>query len=131
MIFCVFFCSDTLDLDANDLTGNIPSEFGNLSNLDQLDLRDNWLSGTVPMELGSLLSLGDVDLRLNELTGTVPFCHDGLKLEDLKADCDEVSCSCCTVCCLNSTINLRNQTDRANICGAVLWLKTRRMTLRR
>jgi len=41
----------------NQLTGNIPSELGLLSNLQELHLEGNQLSGNIPSELGLLTSL--------------------------------------------------------------------------
>ena len=56
-----------LDLDGNQLSGEIPSEFGNLTNLTALDLSSNQLSGEVPPELNTLTSLTVLDLRGNLL----------------------------------------------------------------
>ena len=43
-----------VDLEANYLTGEIPSELGRLSNLTELFLHFNRLTGGIPPELGSL-----------------------------------------------------------------------------
>ena len=61
-----------LDFRANNLTGTIPSELGDLGSLQQLNLRANNLTGTIPSELGKLDSLLDLFLSINELTGTIP-----------------------------------------------------------
>ena len=45
---------ESLALDANQLSGEIPAELGSLSNLRELALDANRLSGEIPAELGSL-----------------------------------------------------------------------------
>ena len=61
-----------LSLNHNALTGPIPAELGNLSNLGSLYLWDNALTGPIPTELGSLTALRYLFLGRNELTGPVP-----------------------------------------------------------
>ena len=56
-----------LDLSDNQLSGEIPSELGSLSNLEWLWLQRNQLSG-VPPELGSLSNLERLHLSGNQLT---------------------------------------------------------------
>jgi len=61
-----------LDLEANRLSGTLPSELGDLSNLQRLDLDANSLSGTFPSELGDLSNLQTLNLEANRLSGTLP-----------------------------------------------------------
>ena len=56
----------------NQLTGEIPEELGNLSNLTVLVLSGNQLTGEIPAELGSLSSLTGLHLGSNQLTGEIP-----------------------------------------------------------
>ena len=56
----------------NGLSGVIPAELGDLSNLTGLDLGYNQLSGPIPPELGSLSSLTDLILANTQLSGSIP-----------------------------------------------------------
>ena len=61
-----------LDLSFNHLTGNIPVALGHLTNLTRLELVANQLSGEIPGELGALTNLEVLFLSFNQLTGTIP-----------------------------------------------------------
>ena len=61
-----------LFLVVNQLTGVIPSELGNLANLTKLHLSANQLSGSIPSELGNLANLTLLRLADNELSGSIP-----------------------------------------------------------
>ena len=56
----------------NQLTGTIPSELGNLTNLTYLHFGANSLSGSIPKELGNLTKLTGIYLFSNALTGAIP-----------------------------------------------------------
>tara|TARA_X000001036_G_scaffold308126_1_gene286770 strand:+ start:222 stop:932 length:711 start_codon:yes stop_codon:yes gene_type:complete len=61
-----------LNLGWNQLTGSIPPEIGNLTNLNYLNLNDNQLTGEIPSEIGNLTNLYHLDLSNNQLTGAIP-----------------------------------------------------------
>ena len=61
-----------LRLNRNNLSGTIPTELGNLTNLERLDLEENQLSGTIPTDLGNLTNLEQLWLHKNQLSGTIP-----------------------------------------------------------
>jgi hypothetical protein len=61
-----------LNLHYNQLTGSIPPEIGNLTNLEWLDLSYNQLSGSIPSEIGNLTNLTYLWLNDNQLTGEIP-----------------------------------------------------------
>ena len=63
---------ETLKLQYNELTGSIPPEIGNLTNLVKLDLRYNNLSGSIPTEVWSLINLKELRIQKNQLSGTIP-----------------------------------------------------------
>ena len=61
-----------LRLVANGLSGEIPAELENLTNLQVLSLSTNTLSGEIPAELGNLTNLQILSLSANELSGKIP-----------------------------------------------------------
>ncbi|KAF8641577.1 hypothetical protein HU200_067767 [Digitaria exilis] len=65
-------CSELLDLelDFNDVTGELPSSLSNLStSLEKLALSGNQIFGVIPQNIGNLIALETLALELNNLTG--------------------------------------------------------------
>ena len=62
-----------LSLSFNRISGTIPSQLGELTNLKSLSLRDNYLiSGTLPTQLGKLTSISTrMMLNGNKISGTL------------------------------------------------------------
>lgn len=76
-------CVTCLDLDGNadclsssamgnNLMGNIPSELGNMNDLEILNLNSNSLVGDIPAEIGDLSNLVKLDLSNNQISGSLP-----------------------------------------------------------
>ena len=63
---------ERLYLGNDSLTGPIPAELGNLSNLESLFLYSSNLTGPIPVELGGLGHLTFLILGANQLTGSIP-----------------------------------------------------------
>ncbi|XP_057494506.1 BRASSINOSTEROID INSENSITIVE 1-associated receptor kinase 1-like [Actinidia eriantha] len=61
-----------VDLGNANLSGQLVSQLGQLSNLQYLELYSNKISGKVPPELGNLTNLVSLDLYLNNLDGPIP-----------------------------------------------------------
>ncbi|KDO36242.1 hypothetical protein CISIN_1g036717mg, partial [Citrus sinensis] len=61
-----------LDLSSNELTGNIPSEIGDLQNIHGLNLSYNFLSGSIPESFSNLKMIESLDLSHNKLNGQIP-----------------------------------------------------------
>ncbi|MYD36029.1 MAG: PQQ-binding-like beta-propeller repeat protein [Dehalococcoidia bacterium] len=62
----------TLSLPNNRLSGELPPELGNLTNLEALYLNGNQLIGEIPPELSNLTSLRWIRLNQNQLSGEIP-----------------------------------------------------------
>ena len=61
-----------ISLSSSELTGSIPPEIGNLTNLERLYLYDNELTGSIPPDVGNLINLTGLRLDQNQLTGSIP-----------------------------------------------------------
>jgi Leucine-rich repeat (LRR) protein len=61
-----------LNLPNNRLSGELPSEIGNLTNLTELYLYSNKLLGELPSEIGNLANLTILSLYSNNLSGQIP-----------------------------------------------------------
>lgn len=61
-----------LDFAGNGLSGSLPPELGNLSDLRVLQLIGNTLSGSLPPELGKLVNLSCLELSSTQISGLIP-----------------------------------------------------------
>ncbi|KAL5799310.1 hypothetical protein ACOSQ4_032194 [Xanthoceras sorbifolium] len=61
-----------IDLSSNELTGEVPSEFGHLQNIHAVNLSHNSLSGSIPESFSHLKSIESLDLSHNKLSGRIP-----------------------------------------------------------
>ncbi|KAL3643246.1 hypothetical protein CASFOL_014061 [Castilleja foliolosa] len=64
----------TLILSSTNLTGNIPSQFGDYTGLVSIDISDNAISGPIPAQICSLTKLQFLSLNTNFLKGDIPSC---------------------------------------------------------
>ncbi|XP_042422611.1 brassinosteroid LRR receptor kinase BRI1-like [Zingiber officinale] len=69
-----------LDLSFNQLSGEIPSEIGQMYYLIILNLGHNSLSGLIPSELGNLRFVAVLDLSYNALEGPIPWSFSHLAM---------------------------------------------------
>ncbi len=65
-------CVENLDLSDKQLSGHIPPELGNLSNMQELYLQRNNLFGPIPAEMGNLTNLVRLFLFDNKLSSIPP-----------------------------------------------------------
>jgi Leucine-rich repeat (LRR) protein len=101
--------------DSNELTNEIPSGFGQLTDLRHLILKQNLLTGEIPSALGTMTSLQLLLMEQNQFQGdAAPICNATLfKVGTFVADCGQetgnstagnlttgkITCSCCSMCC--------------------------------
>ncbi len=101
--YCTWYgmlCSDSgsasrviaLDLNHNNLSGQLPTSLGNLANLQNLYLHTNQLSGPIPTSLGNLTNLKELQLHRNQLSGPIPTSLGNLtNLEQLLLAANQLS----------------------------------------
>ena len=93
---------EVLGIANESVGGSLPETLAVLgTTLQFLRLQNNAFSGTVPAIYGSLINLSAMNLQGNGLVGSIPTEICALRttsLQELTADCNELSCSCCTAC---------------------------------
>jgi len=81
-----------LHLGNNGLTGSIPPEIGNLTNLTHLNLRYNQLNGEIPESICDLniewSSSWSFNISNNQLCPPYPSCIEDYVGEQDTSDCD-------------------------------------------
>jgi Leucine-rich repeat (LRR) protein len=79
-------------LPFNSLRGNLPRELGKLQALERIYLEANQLSGRIPAELGNLGNLLVMDFTNNHLSGSIPPALGNLsRLEYLRLSTNQLS----------------------------------------
>ena len=61
-----------LQLGISALTGELPGEIGNLSKLEILDIGPNFMTGPIPPEIGRLTNLHTLTITWTEISGEIP-----------------------------------------------------------
>ncbi|KAL7596748.1 hypothetical protein Lser_V15G28955 [Lactuca serriola] len=69
-----------IDLSSNNLTGQIPYQITNLSDLVSLNLSKNALSGEIPQKIGEMKKLLTLDLSRNNFSGQIPSSMSQMSL---------------------------------------------------
>ncbi|KAJ7963911.1 Receptor-like kinase [Quillaja saponaria] len=72
------FRLQSLILDHNLFSGNIPASLGNLSELEEISLSHNHFSGAIPNEIGRLSRLRTLDFSYNAINGSLPDSFSNL-----------------------------------------------------
>ena len=72
-------------LSNESLSGTIPPELGDLSELIHLNLSSNSLTGEIPRGLGGLSNLTEIKLSGNSLTGCIPAALKDVTTNDLSS----------------------------------------------
>ncbi|KAI9095408.1 hypothetical protein K1719_026442 [Acacia pycnantha] len=67
-----YFFLKIIDFSNNILSGEIPKELFNLTEMWSLNLSQNHLTGKIPKEVGGTKSLESLDLSYNKLSGEIP-----------------------------------------------------------
>lgn len=87
-----------------------------------MSIEKNSFSGTIPYSFRYMNSLSSLSLQVNDITGTMPWklCPEySSNIEELKADCDEISCDCCTECFINSKERNPQQNNATTVVASV------------
>ncbi|SVE02282.1 uncharacterized protein METZ01_LOCUS455136, partial [marine metagenome] len=69
-----------ISLESNNIIGSLPPEIGNLGKLEQLKLSSNNMIGNIPQEIGKMVHLQTLALKGNNISGALPLSI--IKLKD-------------------------------------------------
>lgn len=70
------------NLSANNLTGRIPSELGQIAGTRVLLLQNNSLNGSIPESLGNLANLTSFNVSYNSLSGRIPIANSFARFDN-------------------------------------------------
>jgi len=78
-----------LGLNSNELTGEVPSEIGNLTNLTYLSLYKNNLTGEIPESICNLVENNCyIEISDNQLCPPYPSCMENIVGEQDTTNCN-------------------------------------------
>ena len=94
----------TIGFENNKFTGTLPSEWSKLPYIEDISLEENFLTGWIPYDWNFMYQLTSLSIQSNDLTGKIDWglCPGCYSMIELKADCEEVKCKCCTECFVDS-----------------------------
>ena len=91
-----------LNLNDNYITGTLITELGQLYSLNMMHLQNNFMQGPIPKEYSSCSSLKEILLQDNDIDGESFSMPDEIcrlpQLNLARVDCD-VACTCCLSTC--------------------------------
>lgn len=83
--------------------GGLPTEFGLWTRLEYFSIASSFASGTIPVEYTSWTNLKEAYFFDTDLSGAMPLCNlPDLNLLYVVANCEDINCGCCDVCCPNN-----------------------------
>jgi Leucine-rich repeat (LRR) protein len=86
-----------LDLQGNDLTGQIPTTVSHLKDIQIFILSNNKLSGDLPRQVGLMVDLQKFNIDNNKIEGSIPDLISALKdLHELRLNNNALGGTCCS-----------------------------------